>query len=113
MAASQRAVGTGGKSWARFRISTPGGVAFCGAGAFACQPGAPSGMTALLDHLNQVAECRGFRGFGMDEEHRRAARAFARRFVDDLESLFAQIVERLLNAGYAQRHVCEAAAAEI
>src|SRR5580700_7880491 len=94
MAASQEAVGTGGKSAARLRISA-----------------APlwSGMVTLLDHFDQVAEGRRFGGFGVYEEDRGAARTLAGSFVDDLESVLFQIIEGLLNRGHPQGHVRQAA----
>src|ERR1035441_531053 len=84
MAASHAAVETGGKSTRRFRISLP-----------ACA----SGMGSLLHHFQQITECRGLGGLGVKEKNGGAPRPFARRFVDDLEALGLQVIERLLDVG--------------
>src|ERR1035441_7831660 len=98
MAASHVAVETGGKSRLRFSISAP---------AWA------SGMGALLDDLEQIAEGGGFGGLGVKEEDGSGPRAFGRRLVDNLEAVIFQVIERLPDVGYAQRDVRHAAAAAV
>src|SRR5258708_36936312 len=96
MAASHVAVSTGGKSRRRFRISLSATA---------------SGMGALLHHFEQIAERGGFRALGVNEKYGRASRAFARRFVDNLEAAVLQIIERLFDIGDMQRDARHAAAA--
>src|SRR5258708_4015368 len=98
MAASHVAVSTGRKSRRRFRIS-PSATA--------------SGMGALLHHFEQIAERGGFRALGVNEKDGGASRAFARRFVDNLEAGVLQIIDRFLDLGDAKRAVRHAAAAAV
>src|ERR1035441_2890174 len=87
MAASHVAVETGGKSRLRFSISAP---------AWA------SGMGALLDDLEQIAEGGGFGGLGVKEEDG-SARSEERRAWSDWSSDVCSS-DLYLGAGMGFRH---------
>src|ERR1035438_1826094 len=98
MAASHVSVATGGKSLHKFRFSTSATA---------------SGMSALLYHLEQIAERGRLGALGMHEKDGGSARAFSRRFIDDLEPLVLQVIERVLDFGHAQRNMCQPAASAV
>src|SRR5690349_19716062 len=90
MAASHSAVGTGGKSAPRWRISASW---------------ATSSMAALLYHLDQVAEGGCLGGFGMHEEDGGPARALARSGIDQLEAVLLHVVVSGARVRDPQGHV--------
>src|SRR5215471_5060108 len=98
MTASQSAVETGGNSSRRFRAAVPGAV---------------SGMAALLHDFEQVAESGCLRRLGVDEENRRAARAFPRGGVDQLEAFLLHVVVSAGDVGNTEGDMSEAAAAAV
>src|SRR5450432_3912820 len=106
MAASHVAVETGGKSSPRFRIPVP-------ASGSGMASRVASGMGTLLHYFKQIAERGGFGTLGVHEKDGGSPRALARRFVDDLEAVGLQVIERLLDVGHAQRDVRHPAAAAV
>src|SRR5690349_3128679 len=98
MAASHSSVAIGGKSVARCRIPAPG---------------ASSGMAALLDYLQQVAERGLLRRLGMNEEDGSAAGALTRCGVDQLEAVLLHVIVSLLDIGHPQGHMRHPATAAV